>query len=109
MSESRASFRILLALMLVTIGSAWNNARAQSAWVPDKGSLEVYAPYNLGKSDKVIGTGSLEFPNSGTTTHQITIGAAYVPIEHLSVDLAIPIGMFQYDGDKTMYPHPAGG
>ena len=108
MSAYQHSFRVLLAVVLVAIGSAWSDARAE-AWVSDKGSLDFDLVYNLGKSDKVIGTGSLEFPDSGTTTHQLTLGAEYVPIEHLAVDVGVPLGMFKYTGNKTMYPHPGGG
>ena len=94
-----------LCLGIVATGST---ARAQ-AWVGGKGEVDASLDYNLGISDKVVGDQNVEFPDAGTTTHQITLAAEYVPIEHLAVEASLPMGFFKYTGSKTAYPHPGGG
>jgi hypothetical protein len=96
------------ALGLVALGSAWSEARAQ-AWVSEKGSLDFSLDYNLGLSDKVVGDKSIKFPKSGTTTHQLTLGAEYTPLPRLAVSAGLPFVLLSYTGDKTAYPHPGGG
>jgi hypothetical protein len=118
MRPCSASFSVLAACVLIALGSAWSDAHAQ-AWVGDKGSLELGLDYNLGVSDKVVvdksfdtnGDGAPDdaFADAGTTTHQITLGAEYVPVRRLAVSLALPLGIFKYTGDKTLYPHGGGG
>jgi hypothetical protein len=103
-----AVFSIVAALAFVALGSAWHDARAQ-AWVGEKGSLDLSLDYNLGISDKVVGDADIEFPNGGTTTHQFTFGAEYVPVSKLAVNVALPLVLLKYTGDKTLYPHPGGG
>lgn len=88
--------------------SWWSKAHAQ-AWVGPAGSLDLSLDYNFGKSDKVVVDKGTDFANAGTTTHQETISAEYVPVEHLAIDLAIPLAELEYTGDKTIYPHPGGG
>jgi hypothetical protein len=83
-------------------------AHAQ-AWVGYKGSLDADLDYNLGISNKILGSGDVEFKDSGTTTHQITLGAEYVPIEKLAISASLPIAFLKYTGNKTAYPHPGGG
>ncbi|MBA3820541.1 MAG: hypothetical protein H0X17_16745 [Deltaproteobacteria bacterium] len=75
----------------------------------DQGGLDLNLDYNLGKSDKVIGDGDIEFPDAGTTAHQITLGAEYVPVSKLAVTLALPVAFLKYTGDPDLYPHSGGG
>lgn len=98
----------LASLLLVALGSAWNPAHAQ-AWVGETGSLDLSLDYNLGISDKVIGVGSQQFPKDGVQTHQMTIGASYVVIPRLSVDVSLPLIAIKFTGDQAAYPHPGGG
>lgn len=98
----------LPALALVALGSAWSEARAQ-AWVAEKGSLDLDLDYNLGLSNKVVGDKGITFPKAGTTTHQLTLGAEYVPIPRLAVSVGLPLALLKYTGDKMAYAHPGGG
>ncbi|HWO26806.1 MAG TPA: hypothetical protein VNO30_49090 [Kofleriaceae bacterium] len=107
-----ARFSVIIACVvacgIVAVGSSWNEARAQ-AWVGGKGELEVGLDYNLGISKKVIGDGDIEYENAGTTTHQFTLGAEYVPIAKLAASVGVPLALLKYTGDLTMYPHNGGG
>jgi hypothetical protein len=98
---------VLLACLtlLVTLEST---AHAQ-AWVGYKGSLDADFDYNLGISDKVLGSGDIEFKDGGTTSHQLSIGAEYVPIDKLAVNVTLPVVFLKYTGNKTAYAHPGGG
>jgi len=103
----------IFVVVLVALASAGDDAHAQ-AWVGDTGALDLSLDYNLGISSKVVCDDTClgdsdEFPDGGTTTHQFTIGAEYVPIRALAVNLSVPIAMLKYTGDKTMYPHAGGG
>ena len=102
-----ARFSVIVACVLVALGSAGHDAHAQ-AWVGDKGALELALDYNLAVSDKVVGDGNLEFVNGGTTTHQLTLGAEYVPMRRLAVGVALPLVFLKYTGDP-IYAHPGGG
>jgi hypothetical protein len=93
---------------MIALDSNWNTAHAQ-AWVGEQGSLDLSVDYNLGTSDKIVGTGSQEFPDAGIQTHQITLGASYVIIDRLAVDVAMPLVAIKYTGNKTIYPHAGGG
>lgn len=94
---------------LVVLALALAPARALAqAWVPEKGSLDVGLDYNLGVSTKIIGD-KMDFADAGSTTHQMTAIADYVPIEHLGVTVDVPAIAIRYSGSKTMYPHPGGG
>lgn len=105
-----ASFTIVvaLALVLVALGSTWNDAHAQ-AWVGDKGALDLSLDYNLGISDKVIQDKGPDFTSAGTTAHQFTLGAEYVPVDRLAVSVGLPLVLLRYSGTLNMYPHPGGG
>jgi hypothetical protein len=101
-------FTIVVAAVLVALGSAERDVHAQ-AWVGDKGTLDLSLDYNLGISDKVVEDKGPDFVNAGTTTHQFTLGAEYVPVSRLAVNVALPLVLLKYTGDKTAYPHPGGG
>lgn len=107
MRHNHVVFTLVVASLSVVIAS--RDAHAQAAWVAEKGALDVSFDYNLGISNKVVGDGDLEFKDAGTTTNQLTIGAEYVPVPKLAVGFALPLAVLKYTGDKTMYPHPAGG
>ncbi|HEU0037034.1 MAG TPA: hypothetical protein VFQ53_40765 [Kofleriaceae bacterium] len=95
---------------MLLIAAASNDAHAQAAWVGEQGSLDVGLDYNLGSSSKVLTGGDTpDFPDAGTTSHQITLGVEYVPIEKLAVDVGLPMSFLKYTGNQTAYPHPAGG
>jgi hypothetical protein len=98
----------MLALACTALVAAARDVRAQ-AWVEDKGSLEFSLDYNLGISDKVIVDKGADAPDAGATTHELTLGAEYVPIKHLAVDVGLPLVLIEYTGSKTLYPHPGGG
>jgi hypothetical protein len=108
MRPCRVIFSIAVASVLVAFGSAWSDAHAQ-AWVGDKGALDLSLDYNLGISDKVIQDKGPDLVNAGTTAHQLTLGAEYVPVNHLAVNVALPLALLKYTGTLGMYPHPGGG
>lgn len=105
------------AVALVLCIGAGNNAHAQ-AWVGDKGALDLGLDYNLGVSSKVVcdttcnpasPTTDDEFPDAGTTSHQFTVAAEYVPIPKLAVNLSVPVVMLKYTGGPLFSHAPAGG
>ena len=111
MARRQLSFTVV-SLMLIGLGSI---AHAQ-AWVGEKGSLDATLDYNLGISDKVVGTGNQDpcavpncFPNAGSTTHQFTLRAEYTIIEHLAAQVDLPFVLLKYTGTPGLYPHPGGG
>jgi hypothetical protein len=108
MRPCRVIFSVAVASVLIAFGSAWSDAHAQ-AWVADKGALDLSLDYNFATSDKVVGDGSIVFPNAGTMTHQVTLGGEYVPVDRLALNIALPFVLLTYTGDKTLYPHPGGG
>jgi hypothetical protein len=93
--------------ILVLVLAVPSLAHAQ-AWVGEKSSLEASLNYNYGFSDKVIGK-DVEFPDTGTKSHQFTVNAGYVPIEKLGVDVALPFLAVKYTGDPVGAEHPGGG
>lgn len=111
---------IIVGWVLIALGSAGRDAYAQ-AWVGDKGALDLALDYNLGVSNKIVfdkaaafdidndGVPDEAFLDAGTTTHQITLGAEYVPMRRLAVNVALPLAFFKYTGDKVSYPHTGGG
>lgn len=100
--------RLNLVAVVLALGATWSDAHAQ-AWVGDKGSLDLSLDYNFALSDKVVGDNNIEFPRGGTTTHQISLGAEYVPVPKLGVTVALPLALLKYNGDAGLYPHPGGG
>jgi hypothetical protein len=108
MRPCRVIFSAAIVSVLVALGSAWNDARAQ-AWVGDKGSLDLSLDYNFATSNKVVVDSGNDFLNAGTTTHQLTLGGEYIPVDHLALNVALPFVLLTYTGDKTLYPHPGGG
>lgn len=99
--------RLTLPALALALLASTGSAGAQ-AWVGPQGGLDVSLDYNLAVSDKVIGNDDVEFPDAGTTTHQLTLGAEYTPIEKLSVGLSLPMVMLKYTG-SDLYPHAGGG
>jgi len=98
----------ILVTTFATLGAVSSTAHAQ-AWVGDKGTLDLSLGYNLGVSSKVLATDDVEFPDGGSTVHEIAVGAEYVPIPRLAVTVALPFALLKYTGDKVMYPHTGGG
>ncbi len=110
MRQGFVKFRTAMTLAVVLVaGSAAMHAASAQAWVAPKGALDLSLDYNFGKSDKVIGEGALEFPDAGTTTHQFTVGAEFVPLPRLAVTVGLPLAVLKYTGSKTAFPHPGGG
>ena len=99
--------RLTLPGLAVVLLALTGTAGAQ-AWVGPQGGLDVSLDYNFAVSDTVIGNGDVEFTDAGTTTHQLTLGAEYTPIEKLSVGIALPMALLKYTG-SDLYPHPGGG
>ena len=108
MSPSPVRFHIAVAVILMALGASSTDARAQ-AWVGEKGGLDLGLDYNLGISDKVIPDEGMDFIDAGTTTHQLTLGAEYVPVPRLAVNVSLPFVALKYTGNRTAYPHAGGG
>jgi hypothetical protein len=109
MRPCRVVFSVAVASALVAVGSGWSAAHAQ-AWVADKGALDLSLDYNFATSDKVVAdSAGMDFLDAGTTTHQFTVGAEYVPIDRLAVNVALPFALLTYNGILNKYPHPGGG
>jgi len=109
MRRCPASFAFVVASACVALVATGRDAHAQ-AWVDEKGTLEFNLGYNLGISDKVISDKGPDFPDAGSTSHEFSIGAEYVPVRHLAVDVTLPLLMIKYTGQMTaMSAHPGGG
>jgi hypothetical protein len=111
MRPCRVVFSVAVASVLVTFGSTWSDAHAQ-AWVGDKGALDLSLDYNFATSDKVVVDSGPDATNAGTTTHQLTFGGEYVPVDHLAVSVALPFALLKYNGTIPViagYAHPGGG
>jgi hypothetical protein len=108
MRRCPASFIFVVASACGALVAAGRDAQAQ-AWVGDKGSLEFSLSYNLGISDKVVVDKGPDGIDAGATTHEFTLAGEFVPIQHLAVDVGLPLMLIEYTGNKTAYPHPGGG
>jgi len=108
MRRCPASFTVVIASACVALVAAGRDARAQ-AWVDDKGTLQFNLGYNLGISDKVVVDKGSDFPDTGSTTHEFTLAAEYVPVQHLAVDVALPLVLIEYTGQKNAASAPPGG
>jgi hypothetical protein len=108
MRPCRVVFSVAVASALVAFGSGWSDAHAQ-AWVADKGALDLSLDYNFATSDKVVVDSGADFVSAGTTTHQFTLGAEYVPVSNLALNVALPFALLAYNGTLNAYPHPGGG
>ncbi len=109
MRRCPASFAFVVASACIAVVAAGRDARAQ-AWVDAQGTLEFNLGYNLGISDKVIVDKGSDIPDAGVMTHEITLAAEYVPLQHLAVDVGLPLALIEYTGSKTApYVHPGGG
>jgi len=111
MTQRQASVSAAIALGLIALGSVWTEARAQ-AWVGDKGALDLSFDYNLAVSDKVVvdqnDVGFKDFQDAGTTTHQFTLGAEYVPVNKLAFNVSLPLAILKLTGDPTINRHLGG-
>lgn len=108
MRPCTARISFAAALIVSALGAAPRDARAQ-AWVGEKGSLDVNFDYNLGISSKVIGEDKLDYPDTGTTSHQLTLGAEYTPIAKLAVGVALPFSLLKYTGPPGSFAHTGHG
>lgn len=84
------------------------HARAQ-AWVGERGELGLGLDYNFSTASKVVTDTTMEFLDAGTTGHQLTISADYIPVSKLAVSVALPVVALKYTGDQTTFVHPGGG
>ncbi len=108
MTPSRAICTTAVVFALLASGSAWHDAHAQ-AWVADQGALDISLDYNFATSSKIVGDKNIEFADAGSTVHQVTLGAEYVPLARLAVSVALPLELLKFTGNKTAFPHPGGG
>lgn len=108
MQRRCALLSLSLPTLLLVLADTAGEAHAQ-AWVGPARSLDVSLDYNLGSSDKVIGEGDVEFPNAGTTSHQMSVGAEYAPIDKLAVSVSLPLLFIKYTGAPGTFDHPGGG
>lgn len=109
MKRCPASFPFVVASACVALVAAGRDVHAQ-AWVGDKGSLELNLGYNLGISDTIVVDKGTDFSDAGSTTHELALGAEYVPIEHLAIGVGLPLLLIQYTGQRNaLSAHPGGG
>jgi hypothetical protein len=98
---------ILAAMVAVGVGHG-RTARAQGAWVGDPKSLTTSLSYQYVPSSAVVLTPTIEQLNRPTTNHIVTLGAEYVPIENLAVEVSVPFDAVKYDGSAPHSPEPIG-
>ena len=109
MRRCPASFTFVVASACIALVAVGRDAHAQ-AWVDERGTLQFNLGYNLGISDKVVVDKGSDFPDAGSTTHELTLAAEYVPVQHLAVDVALPLVMIEFTGQKNAASaHPGGG
>ncbi len=79
------------------------DAEAQ-AWVGPKGSASASANYSYGASNKIIYEGDLDgAADILLDNHVMVLGATYIPIEHLALDIRVPLMSVKYDAERTFY------
>lgn len=99
---SHALIGVASALILMV---AAREATAQ-AWVSTSGSLDVGLDYNFSRSADFI-VADRTYEGNGTTGHTLLIGAEYVVIENLALNIALPLTSLRFNGPvdpMTMMP-----
>jgi hypothetical protein len=105
----RLAARLVVAGAWFVIASFASNRAHAQAWVGDTHSLDLSLDYNFGRSTKILSDGGKpDFPDAGTTSHQLTLGAEYTPIPHLAATVGLPLSFLKYTGLQRN-DHPAGG
>lgn len=104
MMFGRLGNAIVIALALTYLALHPTSAHAQGAWAGTEKSLTVDLGYQYVPSSTVVVNPDTEIDDRPTRNHVITLGAAYVPIEKLVVEAALPFAMVKYAGDDAHFP-----
>jgi hypothetical protein len=96
-----------LILMMMLVSAAFvaqpREARAQ-AWVAPPNSFNASLSYQFSRSSGIVETPSLIISGEPVIGHSVILGAEYVPLDRLSVGVALPFMMVKYAGDGTLFP-----
>jgi hypothetical protein len=92
--------RAIVTALLVMTGTA----SAQGAWVNDPKSVAATLGFQYVPSTAVVLTPDKSVPDRPTTNYIMTLGAEYVPIENLAIDIAVPFDAVRYDGTAKHLP-----
>lgn len=101
-------YRRTFVSLVVALAAGAGHAYAQ-AWVPPRGSLEVGLDYNAARSDQLLEDNGGKVPDAGALIQTTTLTGEYVVLDHLALDLGLPVEIIEYTGNKTAYVHPGGG
>jgi hypothetical protein len=93
---------IVMTIALMTLSERL--AHAQGAWTPPEKSLTVDFSYQFVPSSAVVIDPDTSNPDRDTLNHIFILGATYVPIEKLAVEMSLPFGLFKYKNTKNI-PH----
>lgn len=98
------TFAFFAFLALATVNAT--SARAQGAWVGAERSLSASLDYNFSTSSEIVESGDIPPLDEPIVAHSITLGAEFVPVDRLAVNVAVPIMAPKYNGvGKNFPPH----
>jgi len=100
-SLMRAGF--WFAALLIT-GVSYERAAGAQAWVDPAGSLSTSVDYEFSPSSAVVETPDRSFDGEPITAHMISLGAEYVPIDRLGLQVSLPLLAVKYGGDGMPFP-----
>ncbi|MBA3500703.1 MAG: hypothetical protein M4D80_07520 [Myxococcota bacterium] len=93
-----------VAFAFTVLGLAPTSARAQGAWAGGAKSLQLDLGYQYVPSSTVVVDPEEEVADRPTRNHVFTLAGSYVPIEKLSIDVAVPFAMVKYAGTDPHGP-----
>ena len=102
MTACRLGGATVIAIALVMVSPRL--AHAQGAWTPPAKSLTVDFAYQYVPSTTVVINPDTDVADRETQNHIFMLGATYVPIEKLAVEVTVPFGLFKYKSMATHFP-----
>jgi hypothetical protein len=97
MALRRLGCAIVMTIALMTLSERL--AHAQGAWTPPEKSLTADFSYQYVPSTAVVVDPDLSNDHRPSQNHIFILGATYVPIEKLAVDVSLPFGLFKHKDD----------
>jgi hypothetical protein len=86
-------------LVLASVHGA--SAYAQGAWVGAERSLSASLDYNFSTSQNIVESPENSIRNRPIVSHIVSVGAEFVPLERLALNVTVPIVMVKYTGDDS--------
>jgi hypothetical protein len=100
--RSRQTFLFGIAIAMLS----GNELAHAQAWVEPKGNLNFSFDYSYATATELVENSDISVPNVDDEHHAFVLGAQYVPIDRLALQLAVPIYMLKYKGQVVHVPTP---